>query len=189
MIQGWALGALGFPCGTRGKEPACQCRRCKRLRFEPWVRKIPWRRARQRTPVFLPGESHGQRSLAGYHHRVAKSWTRLSDSACMQALGAPLSHPLPTLHHHHHPPVSLPQLPPLSSLQVASVSSQVCRLLSPALPPQVLRSTLKCSLDKRHVEIQLFELLANMYCSVLGTRQVWWKLKSKAVFFFSGKGL
>ena len=50
---------------TIGQEPACQCRRCKRCRFDPWVRKIPWRRARQPTPVFLPGESHGQRSLAG----------------------------------------------------------------------------------------------------------------------------
>ena len=35
-------------------------------RFDPWVRKIPWRRARQPTPVFLPGESQGQRSLVGY---------------------------------------------------------------------------------------------------------------------------
>ena len=35
-------------------------------RFNPWVRKIPWRRAWQPSPVFLPGESHGQRSLAGY---------------------------------------------------------------------------------------------------------------------------
>ena len=35
-------------------------------RFHSWVGKIPWRRARQPTPVFLPGESHGQRSLAGY---------------------------------------------------------------------------------------------------------------------------
>ena len=122
-------------------------------------------------------------------HSVAKSWTQLSDSARLQALGAPLSHPLPTLHHHHHPPTSLPQLPPLSSLQVASVSSQGSRLLSPALPPQVLPSTSGCSLNKCHVEIQLFELLANMYCPVLGTLQVWWKLKSKAVFFFSGKGL
>ena len=43
----------------------CQ-RRHKRHRFEPWVRKIPWRRKWQPTPVFLPGESHGQRSLAGY---------------------------------------------------------------------------------------------------------------------------
>ena len=34
--------------------------------FDPWVGKIPWRRKWQSTPVFLPGESHGQRSLAGY---------------------------------------------------------------------------------------------------------------------------
>ena len=38
----------------------------KRHSFNPWVRKIPWRRAGHPTPVFLPGESHGQRSLAGY---------------------------------------------------------------------------------------------------------------------------
>ena len=36
------------------------------LHWDPWVGKIPQRRARQPTPVFLPGESHGQRSLAGY---------------------------------------------------------------------------------------------------------------------------
>jgi len=38
----------------------------KRCRFDPWVGKTPWRRAWQPTPVFLPGESHGQRSLVGY---------------------------------------------------------------------------------------------------------------------------
>ena len=48
------------------KEPACQCRRLKRLGFHPWVGKIPLRRASQPTPVFLLGESYGQRSLAGY---------------------------------------------------------------------------------------------------------------------------
>ena len=37
-----------------------------RHRFDPWVGKIPWRRAWQPTPVFLPGEFHGQRSLVGY---------------------------------------------------------------------------------------------------------------------------
>ena len=52
--------------GARGKEPACQCRRCERSRFDPWVEKIPWRRAQQPAPVALPGESHGQRSLADY---------------------------------------------------------------------------------------------------------------------------
>ena len=59
-------GELGFPGGASGKEPACQCRRPKREGFDPWVRKIPWRRAWQSTPVFLPGEFHGQRSLVGY---------------------------------------------------------------------------------------------------------------------------
>ena len=38
----------------------------KNLCFHPWVGKIPWRRAWQATPVFLPGESHGQKNLAGY---------------------------------------------------------------------------------------------------------------------------
>ena len=52
-------------CGTIGKEPAYQCRRCKTLGFNPWVRKIPWRMAQQPTPVFLPGKSHVQRSLIG----------------------------------------------------------------------------------------------------------------------------
>ena len=66
----------GFPAGT-SEEPACQCSRCKRHEFDPWVWKIPWRRARQPTPVFLPGESHGQRSLAGYtFHGVTKSRTQ-----------------------------------------------------------------------------------------------------------------
>ena len=45
-----------FPGGTSSKEPACQCGRHKRHGFDPRVRKIPWRRAWQPTPVFLPGE-------------------------------------------------------------------------------------------------------------------------------------
>ena len=53
------------PGGTSSKEPACQCRRRKKPGFDPWVGKMPWRRAWQPTPVFLPGESHGQRSLVG----------------------------------------------------------------------------------------------------------------------------
>ena len=44
----------------------CQCRRPKRHSFSPWVGRIPWRRKWQPTPVFLPGKSHGQKSLAGY---------------------------------------------------------------------------------------------------------------------------
>ena len=63
----------GFP-GNASKEPACKCRRHVTCRFNPWVRKIPWQRAWQPTPVVLPGKSHGQRSLVGYnpwgHERV-----------------------------------------------------------------------------------------------------------------------
>ena len=49
-----------------GKESTCQCKRHKRHKFNPWTRKIPWRRKWQPTPVFLHGKSQGQRSLAGY---------------------------------------------------------------------------------------------------------------------------
>ena len=52
---------MGFPCGTSGKEPNC----LKRHGFNPRVGKILCRRAPQPTPVFLPRESHGQRTLAG----------------------------------------------------------------------------------------------------------------------------
>ena len=54
---------LGMPGGSTGKKIHLQCRRCK---FELQVGKIPWKRAWQPTPVFLPGEFHGQRSLVGY---------------------------------------------------------------------------------------------------------------------------
>ena len=42
------------------------CLQCGRPGFNPWVRKIPWRKKWQSTPVLLPGKSHGQRSLVGY---------------------------------------------------------------------------------------------------------------------------
>ena len=49
-------------------------------KFDPWVGKIPWRRVWQPTPVFLPGESHGQRSLVGYKglQRVGHNWSDLA---------------------------------------------------------------------------------------------------------------
>ena len=46
--------------------PVVKYLQCRRYRFDPWVGKIPWSRKWQPTPVFLPGESHGQRSLVGY---------------------------------------------------------------------------------------------------------------------------
>ena len=63
----WAteLTEPGFPGCSSSKASACKCRRPKRLGFDPWIRKIPWRSTWLPTPVFLSGESHGQRGLAG----------------------------------------------------------------------------------------------------------------------------
>ena len=49
-----------------GEKSTCQCRSHRRCRFNPWVRKIPWKREWQPIPVFLTGKSYGQRNLAGY---------------------------------------------------------------------------------------------------------------------------
>ena len=59
------LGGFGASQVAQWVKNPAVTRRCKRLGFNPWVRKTPWRRAWQPTPVFLPGESHGQRRLAG----------------------------------------------------------------------------------------------------------------------------
>ena len=70
-------GQRGLPRWLSGEEPACQCRRRRRCRFNPWIRKIPWRRKWQLTPVFLSGESDGQRNLEGYSPqgcRVGYDW-------------------------------------------------------------------------------------------------------------------
>jgi len=67
---------LGFPGGTSGKESACQCRRCKRQGFDPWVGKIPWSRKWQPAPVLLPGKFHGQRRATV--HGAARSQISLS---------------------------------------------------------------------------------------------------------------
>ena len=59
-----------FPGGTSCKEPACQCRRHKRYRFDPASKILQgkW----QPMPIFLPGECHGQRSLVGYSSQTFK---------------------------------------------------------------------------------------------------------------------
>ena len=67
----WFTASLGFPGGTRGKESACQCRRCRRQGFDPWVGKIPWRRKWQPAPV-------DRGSWWAAVHEVAESWTQLS---------------------------------------------------------------------------------------------------------------
>ena len=77
---------LQLPRWLSGKESACQYRR---HRFDPWVRKIPWKSKWQLTPVFLPGKFHGGGAWWATVHGVAKCWTQLSDWAqCMYLLHA-----------------------------------------------------------------------------------------------------
>ena len=108
-----------LPWWLSSKETACQCRR---FGFNPWVRKIPWRRKWQPSPVSLLGKSHGQRSLAGYstwgHKRVGH------DSVTKQQQKA--KHTL--------------------RRQEAVKAIEVQGLCEPAVPLLVLQSALKASI-------------------------------------------
>ena len=77
----------------------------KRCGFDPWVRKIPWRRKWQPTPVFLPGESHEKRNLGGYSpvqfRSVTQSCPTLCDPMDCSMLGFPVHHQLPELAQTH----------------------------------------------------------------------------------------
>ena len=66
LKEGMAHHFEGFSGGASGKEPACKFWRCKRQQVQSLGQEDPLRRKWQPTPVFLPGKSHGQRSLAGY---------------------------------------------------------------------------------------------------------------------------
>ena len=78
----FTIDSLGLLSGSMVKNSPAQVEDAGD-RFYPWVRKIPWRRRWQPTPVFLPIKSHGQRSLEGYSwaivHGIAKSQTLLSN--------------------------------------------------------------------------------------------------------------
>ena len=72
----------GFPGDSVRKELICNAGdhlQCRKPAFHPWVGKIPWKRKRQPTPVFLPGKSLGQRSLESYSQQGHKSQTRPRD--------------------------------------------------------------------------------------------------------------
>ena len=78
----------GFTGGSVVKNPPA-LQEPQRYKFHPWVRKMPWRREWKPIAVFLPRESHEQRSLVGYSHGVAKSWIplkQLSTHACMHTV-------------------------------------------------------------------------------------------------------
>ena len=67
----------GFQGGVRVKESACQCRRCRRHRFDPWVRKIPWQRKWQLISVFLPGKLPWTEEPGRLQSTVSQIQTRL----------------------------------------------------------------------------------------------------------------
>ena len=85
-LLSWRLYYEGFPGVSSGKEPASQYRRCKRHRFNLWVRKIPWRRAWQPTPVYLPGESPWTEEPSRLQsiglQRVRRGWSDLAAHTC-----------------------------------------------------------------------------------------------------------
>ena len=76
------------PLWLSGEESTCECRR---LRFDPWVGKIPWVRTWQPTPVFLPGKSMDRGAWWATVHRVTKSQTQLSDWVCKEGIPKSLS--------------------------------------------------------------------------------------------------
>ena len=92
----WNRGGLSRASLVAQQQRIClQCKSRRKLGFYSWVRKIPWRRAWQPTPVFLPAESHGQSSLVGYSRGVAMSRTRLkwlSTHACRCRTWAEVAH-------------------------------------------------------------------------------------------------
>ena len=100
LINSTQKGEQGFSGGSVIKESTCQC---KRRRFDPWIGKIPWRRKWQPTPVFLPGKSHGQKSLVGYSpwgHKESNTTERAHTHTCLDYSYCFWS--LPALH--THPP-------------------------------------------------------------------------------------
>ena len=99
----FSLSRRGFSGGSVVKNPHASCRRCS---FNPWVRKIPWRRSWQPTPVFLLGESYGQRSLTGYGPQGLKesdvteaTWhTHVFSLSASAALAGPIEVEFPSAH-------------------------------------------------------------------------------------------
>ena len=82
----WLL--LGLPQWLSRWRIHLQCRRHRRLGFDPWVRKTPWRRKWRPIPVFLPGKSQGQGSLAGYSPwgRKESDMTEATEHAVLQSV-------------------------------------------------------------------------------------------------------
>ena len=84
------------------KESDCNSGAAGRCRFNPWVGKIPWKRERLPNPVFLPGKSHGQRSLVGYSprgHRESDMTERLTHTYSLKYAALEFCYPLIPISH------------------------------------------------------------------------------------------
>ena len=80
------MKTLGFPGGTNGKEPTCQCRRHKRLRFNLWFGKIPWRKHGNPLQYSYLENPMDRGAWQGIVHRVAElGMTEVTLHACMHA--------------------------------------------------------------------------------------------------------
>ena len=77
MTEQLPLKHTGFPGGASGKKPACQCRRCERHGYDPWVRKIPWRRKCNPLQYSCLENSMDREAWWATGHRVAQSQTQL----------------------------------------------------------------------------------------------------------------
>ena len=81
LVNKWCIYIYtGFPGGARGRRPRQETKETHR--FNPWVRKIPWKRKWQLTPLFLPGKPHGRGAWWATVPGVTKSKTQLSKWTC-----------------------------------------------------------------------------------------------------------
>ena len=124
------FAVLCFPDDLGGKDSACNGRGPS---FDPWVKKIPWRRKWQPTPVFWPGEFHGQRRLAGYNpwgSRVRHDWGTNTFTLSL---------------FHNIVQQSLPSTSKALSSSQAKTQYALNNLPSPSLSPQPQTTTLQLS--------------------------------------------
>ena len=120
----------GLPRWLSNKGPACPCWRHTRHVYHPWVRKIHCRRKRHPTPVFLPGKSHGQRSMVGYspwdcrvEHDVATEHTHTHTHWCVYTpLSIPISSFFPEISFLHASTLTIISHHPLITIQVSCIA-------------------------------------------------------------------
>ena len=142
----------GFP---NDKELTCQFRRHKRCMSDPWVRKIPWGRAWQPSPVFLPGGPHGRRSLVGdrpWGHKESDTTEELSSHA-----SKPLWKTWPVIFWHptltYPPHLSCPQLKAVAKDNTSEAAWRVLWFNTSFLPSPCLFTSSPLPGQQRDVSI------------------------------------